>query len=159
MKLKKIKRFVSIAAAVVMMISVVPDTGFYVKADSSLATVVDENLVIEESEINQLLTEDLQLPDTVAGLSGASVTYSVGNANASYVSVEGNLLKVTRPYAGENDYSFTLTATVENGVESCTKDFPLTIRAGLSDDSYAGYIYTCFAAQNVSATGSDYRDV
>ena len=149
MTFQKIKRLVSIATAVVMMISVVPDTGFYVKADSNLAAVVEEKLVIEESEINQLLTEDLQLPNTISDLPEAGITYSVGGANASYVSVESSLLKVTRPYAGKNDYSFTLTATVENGGESCTKDFPLTIRAGLSDDSYAGYIYTCFAAKSV----------
>jgi len=158
MRLKKIKRLVSIATAVVMMLSFVPDTGFYVKADSNLAAVVEEKLVIEKSEINQLLTEDLQLPNTISDLPEAGITYSVGGANASYVSVESSLLKITRPYAGENDYSFTLTATVENGGESCTKDFPLTIRAGLSDDTYAGYIYTCFATKNIATTGSDYRD-
>ena len=154
MRFQKMKRMVSISIAVVMMISIIPEAGFYVKAASDLTNVVENKLVIEESEINQLLTEDLQLPEALSDLPGAEITYSVGNADASYVSVEGSLLKVTRPYAGKGDYSFTLTATVVSGGETCTKDFPLTIRAGLSDDSFAGYIYTCFAAK-----GADVQQV
>ena len=113
---------------------------------ADISGAVGSGLTIRESEIHQLLTGDLKLPDTVDGLAGATVSYRVDGADARYVSVEGNTLKVTRPYAGDGDYKFTLTATVTSaGGDTAEKKFPLTIREGLSEDSYAGYLYVCFA--------------
>ena len=130
-----------------------PAAGLGVKAAVDPYTAVEEGLTIRESEINQLLTGDLQLPTTIEGLDGATVEYSVDAKDAKYASIEGNTLKITRPAAGEEDYQFILTATITppEGVEVTSEDgklvkkFPLTIRAGLTEDSYAGYIYVCFS--------------
>ncbi len=148
MKFRKMKLIVSVWMALVLAVMELPVMDFEVKAAVDLEAAVDTGLVIHASEINQLLTDDLRLPKTVSGAEDAEVTYSVGNANPDYVSVDGYVLRVTRPYAGEEDYSFTLTASVEADGKTVTKDFPLTIRAGLSDDSMAGYLYTSFAAVN-----------
>ena len=107
------------------------------------AEASDGPLTIKESEINQLLTEDLELPTQIDG-KDADITYSVGNADSSYVKVEGSTLKVTRPYAGEGNYAFTLTATVKTADGTVTQEFPLTIAEGTSADTYAGYVYVCF---------------
>ena len=122
-----------------------PAAGLTVQAQEDISNTVEAGLTIQESEINQLLTGDLILPDSVEGLSNAVITYSVGNADTSYVSVSGNTLKVTRPYAGNGNYSFQLKATVTADGAVYEKTFPLTIREGLSDNSYAGYVYTCFS--------------
>lgn len=136
-----------------------PAAGLQVKA-AGISDAVESGLSIRESEIHQLLTGDLRLPSTVSGLSGATIAYSVGNADAKYVSVDGNTLKVTRPYAGEGDYKFTLSATVTSGEESYTKEFPLTVREGLSDDSYAGYLYVCFSdTRNPATSAHEWTDV
>ena len=100
-------------------------------------------LTIKESEINQLLTKDLALPSEVEG-SDARITYSAEGADSRYVSVEGNTLKVTRPYAGEGNYSFTLKADIDGTDGKITQEFPLTIAEGTSADTYAGYVYVCF---------------
>lgn len=127
-----------------LTVGVLPTAGLGVKAAEGIPQM--DGFTIRESEINQLLTEDLELPSTVNGLDGSTVTYSVGDADSRYVTVEGNKLKITRPLAGEKDYTFNLTAavTAQDG-STGTKKFPLTIRAGLSDDSYAGYVYVCFS--------------
>ncbi|MCI8858335.1 MAG: hypothetical protein HFI71_02210 [Lachnospiraceae bacterium] len=137
-----------------------PAAGLGVKAAVNPNTAVEEGLTIRESEINQLLTGDLQLPTTIEGLDGATIAYSVEAKDAKYASIEGNTLKITRPAAGEDDYQFTLTATITPpaGVEVTSDDgklvkkFPLTIRAGLTEDSYAGYVYVCFSVPK----GKDY---
>lgn len=105
------------------------------------------DLSIRESEINQLLTDDLELPD----VDGATVTYSVDEKDAKYVEVDGDRLKITRPYAGDGNYSFTLHATITAADNTkVTKDFPLTIAQGNSDDTYAGYIYVSFAVNKAN---------
>ena len=101
-------------------------------------------VVIEEAEVNQLLTKDLKLPDKIDSRPDAEISYSVGDADSNYVSVDGTTLKVTRPYAGKGNYSFTLTATITENGEETTQKFPLTIAEGVSDDTYAGYVYACF---------------
>ncbi len=156
MKSKKVKSILSLCMAAAVLTGSIPVSQLAARAEGEISAAVESGLTIKESEINQLLTGDLTLPTSVAGLEGAEISYSVGNADSRYVSMEGNTLKVTRPYAGEEDYSFTLTATVTLDGESATKEFPLTIRAGLSDDSYAGYIYTCFAAND---NGKDVQQV
>lgn len=144
-----------------------PAAGLGVKAAVNPYTAVEEGLTIRESEVNQLLTGDLQLPTTIEGLDGATVAYSVEAKDAKYASIEGNTLKITRPAAGEDDYQFTLTATITppSGVEVTSEDgklvkkFPLTIRAGLTEDSYAGYVYVCFSDvvnPNPNAPSKDY---
>lgn len=156
MKSKKVKSILSLCMAAAVLTGSIPVSQLAARAEGEISAAVESGLTIKESEINQLLTGDLTLPTSVTGLEGAEISYSVGNADSRYVSMEGNTLKVTRPYAGEEDYSFTLTATVTLDGESATKEFPLTIRAGLSDDSYAGYIYTCFAAND---NGKDVQQV
>ena len=142
-----------------LTVGAMPAAGLRAEA-AGIADTVESGLAIRESEIHQLLTGDLALPSAVNGLPGATVTYSVGNADARYVSIDGNTLKVTRPYAGEGDYSFTLSAAVESGGESYTKEFPLTVREGLSDDSYAGYLYVCFSdVRNPATSAHEWTDV
>lgn len=149
-----------------------PAAGLGVKAAVNPYTAVEEGLTIRESEINQLLTGDLQLPTTIEGLDGATIAYSVESKDAKYASIEGNMLKITRPAAGEDDYQFTLTATITppTGVEVTSEDgklvkkFPLTIRAGLTEDSYAGYVYVCFSdvlnpANTEAESKKDWTDV
>ncbi len=125
-----------------------PMGGLRVQAAGDIKDAVQNGLVIRESEINQLLTEDLQLPTSVAGLDGAAVTYAIeGQAEEGThgaASVQGSTLKVTRPYAGEGNYKFDLVATVTANGATETKTFPMIIREGLSGDSYAGYVYVCF---------------
>ena len=116
------------------------------------AEATDGPLTIRESEINQLLTEDLALPTQIDG-ADADITYSV--EDSKYVSVEGSTLKVTRPYAGEGNYSFTLTATIKTAEGTVTQEFPLTIAEGTSADTYAGYVYVSFG--NVG--GSDVQQL
>lgn len=142
-----------------LTVGALPAAGLQAKA-AGISGTVESGLVIRESEIHQLLTGDLTLPGTVNGLPGATITYSVGNADAKYVSIDGNTLKVARPYAGEGDYPFTLSATVASGEESYTKEFPLTVREGLSDDSYAGYLYVCFSdIKNPATAAHEWTDV
>lgn len=162
MKHKIISKFVSVVftacLATGMVAGSLPAAGLEVKAAVNAQEAVNNGLVIRESQINQLLTKDLELPSEVTGMPGAVIEYSVKTTDAKYVSVEGNKLKVTRPEAGQPDYKFTLTATVTppTGVEvdssdgKLKKEFPLIIRAGLSGDSYAGYVYVCFSDKNVS---------
>lgn len=116
------------------------------------ATPIDlKRFNIKQSKMNQLLTEDITL--TSKYLTG-DVTYSVGDADSRYVSVEGNVLKINRPIGGEGNYSFTLKATVTKNGESSTKDFPLTIAEGYTEDTMAGYLYCCF-----TDTPGDNKDV
>lgn len=127
-----------------------PTAGMEVKA-AGTAETVQQNLTIRESEINQLLVNDLTLPDTVDGLDGAAITYSVAEKDAEYVAIEGSVLKVKkRPKSNEPDYKFTLKATVSAGGETAEKEFPMIIRAGLAKDDYAGYVYVCFADWQVA---------
>lgn len=148
------RRIVNVLLAVCltagMAVGSVPAASLSVQAAGDNSAAVEEGLTIRESEINQLLTKDLKLPTTVDGLEGATVAYSVPANN--YASIEGDTLKVTRPAAGEDDYKFTLTATVTVGGEQVKKEFPMTIRAGLTEDSYAGYVYVCFSVPK----GKDY---
>lgn len=148
------RRIVNVLLAVCltagMAVGSLPTASLSVQAAGDNSAAVENGLTIRESEINQLLTKDLKLPTTVDGLEGATVAYSVP-AN-DYASIEGDTLKVTRPAAGESDYKFTLTATVTVGGEQIKKEFPMTIRAGLTEDSYAGYVYVCFSVPK----GKDY---
>lgn len=147
------KKILNILSAVVLTASLtlgaLPAEGLRVQAAGDINDAVQKGLVIRESEINQLLTEDLKLPASVDGLAGAKVEYSIqgqpkpGTHGAA--SVAGNTLKVTRPYAGEGDYKFNLVATVTADGATGTKTFPMTVREGLSGDSYAGYVYVCFS--------------
>lgn len=118
-------------------------------------------LFIRESEINQLLKGDLQLPDSIDGAEDAVISYSVDEKDSQYASIdeENHVLKITRPYAGEGNYTFTLHASVTKAGETVTEDFPLTIAEGVSDDTYAGYIYVSFGDVVNPATGSGYVDV
>ena len=156
MKRRNAKSVFSLCLAAAVLAGSIPAGALTARAAGELSEKVESGLEIQESEINQLLTGDLELPSTVTGLSGAQISYSLGNADARYVTLEGTTLKVTRPYAGEGNYTFTLTATVTLDGESCQKAFPLTVREGLSDDSYAGYVYTCFAA---NSNGNDVQQV
>lgn len=136
MRAKALRRALSLCltgAVLLSTMAVVPQTA---------SAEAESGLVIEESDINQLLTGDLELPTTISGKDGAKITYSV--EESKYVSVDGNTLKVTRPYAGEGNYSFDLKATVEYNGKTTTDTFPLTIAEGVSDDTYAGYVYACF---------------
>jgi len=150
MKRKFSNSVIATCLSIALVAGCVPAMGEVAKADTDISAAVESGLSIEESEINQLLTGDLKLPTKVTGLSDATISWSVGNANSKYVSISGDTLKVTRPYAGEEDYEFTLTATVKSGGSTATKEFPLTVRAGLSDDSYAGYIYCSFAVDRAT---------
>ena len=85
----------------------------------------------------------------------AKISYSVGDANPAYVSVKGNKLKVTRPYAGKGNYKFILTATVTNGSDTTKQSFDLTIAEGTSADTKAGYVYVCFG----NVKGSDVQQL
>ena len=153
MKLSSAKRILAGGLCGIMLVSAVPPAE--VLAASDISSVVESNLNIKESQIRQQLTGDLILPDTVEGLDGASIQYSVAEEDAPYVKVEGNTLKITRPYAGQGNYDFTLTATVAANDASCVKEFPMTIREGDKDDSYAGYLYVCFANKG----GSDVQQI
>ncbi len=119
-----------------------------------LAAEEETLLSIKESEINQLLTEDLELPSEIDGMD-AEITYRVDDADSRYVSVKDHTLKVTRPYAGEGNYSFTLKADIKIADKTVTQEFPLTIAEGVSADTYAGYVYVCFG--NVG--GADVQQV
>lgn len=138
-----------------MAVGLLPAASLGVRAAGDINTTVNEKLTIRESEINQLLTGDVELPTTVAGLDGATVTYSVEAKDAEYVEIESadakQILKIKkRPKSNESDYKFTLKATVTAGGATAEKQFPMIIRAGLAGDSYAGYAYVCFADKNVS---------
>lgn len=161
MKRRVINTLLAACLAMGMVVGALPTTALEARAAVS-ADTVKSGLVIRESNINQLLTGDLELPNEVNGVDGAQITYSVQAKDEKYVKVEGSKLKITRPLAGEKDYKFTLkaTITVPDGIEGTDdgkieKNFPLTIRAGLTDDSYAGYVYVCFADKNVDG----WRDV
>lgn len=148
------KKILNIVSAVCLTASLtvgaLPAEELRVQAAGNIDEAVANGLVIEESEINKLLTEDLTLPTSVTGLEGATIEYSVSNGTSGKEThgkavVEDNILKVTRPYAGEGDYKFNLTAKVTADGATCTKNYPLIIREGLSEDSYAGYVYVCFS--------------
>lgn len=115
---------------------------------AAAGTEAAEKLILRESEISQLLTEDLILPDRIDGYQDAEITYSVAEKDADYAAVEGNILKITRPYAGKGHYSFNLKAEIKAAGETIQKEFPLTIAEGTGEDSYAGYVYACFGNVN-----------
>ena len=149
MKRKYVKKAVSFGlAAVTALVLAGPAAG-------SRAMAADTKLTIKEAQINQLLTGDLTLPDSIDGAPDAKISYSVGDANPAYVSVKGNKLKVTRPYAGKGNYKFTLTATVTNGSDTTKQSFDLTIAEGTSADTKAGYVYVCFG----NVKGSDVQQL
>lgn len=133
-----------------LTVGAMPTEGLSVRAAGNMEEAVENGLVIKESEVHKLLTEDLELPTSVDGLEGATIAYSIngtpsGTETHGKAVVNGNTLKVTRPYAGEGDYKFNLAAKVTAGGATYTKNFPLIIREGLSEDSYAGYVYVCFS--------------
>lgn len=151
MKQRIVKSLLAASLTLAMVVGTLPAASLKVQAATDLADIVDENLTIEASKINQWLTKDLKLPTSISGVTGEKITYSVGKADPKYVSVVDNKrLKITRPYAGEDNYTFTLYATVEANGETYTKEFPLTIWAGLSEDSYAGYVYVSFAVNKAN---------
>ena len=131
MKHRIVKSLLAASLTLAMVVGTLPAASLKVQAATDLADIVDENLTIEASKINQWLTKDLKLPTSISGVTGEKITYSVGKADPKYVSVVDNKrLKITRPYAGEDNYTFTLYATVEANGETYTKEFPLTIWAG-----------------------------
>ena len=143
------RRIVNVLLAVCLTAGItvtsLPIASMKAKAAGTSETV-QQNLTIRESEINQLLTNDLTLPSTVDGLEGATIEYSVADKDAEYVEITDSILKIKkRPKSNEPDYKFTLKATVTSGSETAEKQFPLIIRAGLAKDDYAGYVYVCFA--------------
>ena len=110
---------------------------------------IEAAFVIEESEINKLLTDDLVLPTSVNAAPQAEINYSLNDGtDGRYVKIEGNTLKITRPYAGTGDYSFVLKGTLNYNGQHIEKEFPLTIADGVSEDTYAGYVYACFGNKN-----------
>ncbi len=140
-----------------MTVGLLPAASLGVKAAEDTKATVEKNLSIKESETNWLLTEDrdVELPATVTGLTGSTVTYSVDAKAAEYVEIESadakQILKVkNRPKSNESDYKFTLKAMVTAGSETVEKEFPMIVRAGLAGDSYAGYVYVCFADWQVA---------
>ncbi len=161
MKRKIFNLLSAVALTASLTVGILPAEGLKVQAAGDINETVQSGLIIKESEINKLLTEDLELPTTVDGLDGAAITYTVqgqppaGNHGAA--SVDGNILKVTRPYAGEGNYKFNLVATVAADGATATKTFPMTVREGLSGDSYAGYVYVCFSeGKGKNSKGEDY---
>ena len=76
------------------------------------------------------VTQALTLP--AAGANGTSITWSSSDTNVIAIADDG-AVTVTRP--ADADASVTLTATIEKGGASETKDFTLTVLkdAGLSD--------------------------
>lgn len=159
------KKLVNILSAIVLTASLtvgaLPAAGLSVQAAGAIEDAVKNGLVIRESQINQLLTKDLALPTSVTGLEGAEIIYSIegepAEGNHGKAEIEGTTLKVTRPYAGEGDYKFNLVAEVTADGASHVEKYPLTIREGISKDSYAGYVYVCFA--NTGSTGHDVQQV
>jgi hypothetical protein len=141
MKRKYVKSFLSLCLAGAVTLSSLAGLGTSVYASAV------SDFTIEESDINQLLYDDLELPTSVDGAADATIEYSLEDGtNSQYVTLEGTTLKITQPYAGEGNYTFNLKAKVTNGTEVTEKTFPLTIAEGTSDDTYAGYAYISFAA-------------
>lgn len=128
----------------------------YVLGASKIQEDVDSKLVIKESEVSQLITDNIVLPEKIEGYPDAAISYTVHPEN-QYASVKGNTLVVNRPYAGAGDYSCILKATVSCDGDTAVKEFPITIHEGVSDDSYAGYVYVCFTCENLNK-GKDERD-
>lgn len=146
MKHKKIKIIISAALIAALTITAINFRGHVSKAAPE---DIEASFMIEESEINKLLTEDLELPKIVSVAPQAQITYSLKEGtNSRYVSLEGNTLKITRPYAGNGNYSFVLHGSVTYEGRTIEKDFPLTIADGVSENTYAGYVYACFGNKN-----------
>lgn len=137
---KQIKRFLSICLTGAVVISA---AGVY-QTPVRAAKGADQ-LSIKEAEIKQLLTGNLTLPDSITG-SEAEITYSVDEKDKKYVTLDENVLKITRPYAGEGNYTFVLKAEVDLDGDKSEKEFSLTIAEGVSSDTYAGYVYACFGS-------------
>lgn len=116
-----------------------------IRATEALSELVENGLVIEESKKHQLLKEDIALPRRIRGLEDAEIMYDVIPADSPYASVEGDVLEITRPNAGDGNFDFILRATVSSDGAVYTKQFPLTVWENFAEDSYAGYIYCCFA--------------
>ena len=75
MKRKYVKKAGSFGlAAVTALVLAGPAAG-------SRAMEADTKLTIKEAQINQLLTGDLTLPDSIEGAPDAKISYSVGDAN------------------------------------------------------------------------------
>lgn len=150
MKKKILNILFAVCLTASLTVGALPTEGLNVRAAGNIEEAVENGLVIEESEIHKLLTEDLELPTSVEGLEGATIAYSIngtpsGTETHGKAVVDGNTLKVTRPYAGEGDYKFNLAAKVTADGATYTKNYPLIIREGLTEDSYAGYVYVCFS--------------
>lgn len=141
---KQLKRFLSICLTGAVVISAAGVHQTPVRAKTSKAGEADQ-LSIKEAEIKQLLTGNLTLPDSIDG-SEAEITYSVDEKDKKYVTLDQNVLKITRPYAGAGNYSFVLKAEVGLDGEKSAKEFTLTIAEGISSDTYAGYVYACFGS-------------
>lgn len=153
---KKVWNIVSaVVLAASLTVGALPAEGLKVQAAENNEETVKKLLTIRESEINQLLTKDLELPTSVEGMD-ANITYSIEGQPAAgthgKAEIEGTTLKVTRPYAGEGNYKFNVVATVTADGETHIERHPMTIREGLSGDSYAGYVYVCFSVPK----GKDY---
>lgn len=150
MKKKILNILFAVCLTASLTVGALPTEGLNVRAAGNIEEAVENGLVIKESEIHKLLTEDLELPTSVDGLEGATIAYSINGAPSGTEThgkavVDGNTLKVTRPYAGEGDYKFNLAAKVTADGATYTKNYPLIIREGLTEDSYAGYVYVCFS--------------
>ena len=120
-------------------------------------------LVLEEEEVKLQISKDFTLPsDSQIDDKGiATISWKTKDPSNPYLAIEDadgmiNAI-VTRPYAGEGNKEVELVATIAMGDDTIDKEFKVIIREGLTDDSMAGYIYTCFT--NSSPVASGQRDV
>ncbi|MFA9463567.1 MAG: immunoglobulin-like domain-containing protein [Velocimicrobium sp.] len=101
--------------------------------------------------LERLVINDVTLPTTT---SKKNVTVSWTSNDPAHMTKDGN---VERPYAGNEDAKVTMTATFATigSTATATKKFDVTVRAGLSDDDLAGYVYANFSMDN----GKDVQQV
>lgn len=95
--------------------------------DPAIAEVATAKANLDLGDISAV-TEDLTLPGTQ---DEATVTWA--SSDTSVISNDG---KVTRPAKGEADATVTLTATIEVGSVSDTKDFVVTVKALKIDGAF-----------------------
>ncbi len=108
---------------------------------AAMYSVDDAGIVAaDKSELDlgelSAVTEDIELP--AKGANGSAITWKSTNPA---VAIEDNTAKVTRPAAGEENVSGTLTATISYGSEPVTdtKEFPITVLAAYTDQQNAEY--------------------
>jgi beta-xylosidase len=85
----------------------------------------------------------LTLPSS--GLNGATVTWS--SSDPDVVATDG---VVQRPAHGAGDTQVTLTATVEVGGATATREIPLTVREQPEAAPYEGYAFSYFTGNSIA---------